>query len=769
MSVQERRDLFTIELLITGTTPAGKGTQIAFGRCDQGIQYSLIAKSSNIARRMEPGERWEIVGEKDRQTKYQNQILVDSGQPAPVTGAALAEYIQRHPRLRCGETQGSRVGKGTWEKAIEKAGGGDALAALLDARDKDGITALRVGRLTNNINTIFDRWHDLCAELEAVKMLVEYQVPKRLSYRLLKHYGERVCELFGENCYKILAFEKNTPELIRNCENIANKLAYPQGDERRLVGAVDYVMNYRLDDGGHTATPPQTLLKALSKHFKGEALAQTAIDTALKTGAITVSPGNLYQSRPTAFAEMHLEHCFEVLLKNTRDDALTGKSATVQQIFESANVPLTDEQKHAISQPFQSHLTVIKGCAGTGKTTVISAIINLAEHLEIPVYQMALSGKAADVMRSYSEKAVARTIHWHVLQIENAHDKGEEPKFKFAENGLIILDESSMIDLSLMNRLVRVLPENRNYRILMIGDPNQIPPVGPGLVFHRLCQSQHVPTGQLTKVHRSAAETGIPQAGELISQGIPPELPTFNPNQPKPDHGVFFLPATIDNSDRHCLSAVLFKVAEHIGLDKTQVISTHRAKSSKGGAYIPASVHWINQYFQQQTTSQNKSLTAWGLNEGDPVLIRKNVMDLGGRGISLFNGNVGQLERVDKPSVFQFGDDTYELELEDLSQLGIQLGYALTVHSFQGSAAECVVVAISESKLLDRSLIYTALTRAKKICVFVGDKDAFDAAITAPPKWERVCTAFSVDRYFEKNVADLQTPHHLFLFNQKCQ
>jgi exodeoxyribonuclease V alpha subunit len=340
-----------------------------------------------------------------------------------------------------------------------------------------------------------------------------------------------------------------------------------------------------------------------------------------------------------------------------------------------------------------------------------------------------------------------------VVPFEVAEEAIEEGKVyrepvKFPSDCLIIIDETSMVDLSLMNRLLCRLPDTA--RILMVGDSNQIPPIGAGLVFHLLCDSKHVPIAKLTKPHRSAAETGIPSAAHSLTKGIAPKLERFDLTAPSPEHGVFFLQTRLDKSDPHSLAKVIYQVANKLGLDKTQVITTHRKSSNKWGPIVQ-SIHHINDYFQSQLTA-NKTpvLNAWGLNEGDPVIVRKNVTDVGSNGYDLFNGSLGKLVSATDHYTFTFNGEQRVLDNEDIAKLGIMLGYALTVHSFQGSAAKCVVIAVTKSNLLERSLLYTALTRAKKTVVFVGDKQAFNAAIAASAKWQTIVTGFSIDRSFNE-------------------
>jgi hypothetical protein len=350
-------------------------------------------------------------------------------------------------------------------------------------------------------------------------------------------------------------------------------------------------------------------------------VAKRSITSALLTGAVQETPEGLLQSRPCAYAEAMLEKRFVNMLKNpianVFDKLLAGKAEQVYAIAEKPNkngkqntkIELTNEQKSAIKLPFEQQLSIITGGAGTGKTTVISSVVRLAQTLNIKVFQMALSGQAAAVMRNYNEDhnihCDSRTIHWYVIPFEVAEKAIKEGKVyrepvKFPRDCLIIIDETSMVDLSVMNRLLCHLPATA--RILMVGDRNQIPPVGAGLVFHLLCDSKHVPIAKLTKPHRSAAETGIPSAADSVSKGTPPKLTTFDLTAPTPVHGVFFLPTRLDKSDPHSLARVIFQVANKLGLNKTQVITTHRKSSKKWGPILQ-SIHHINDYFQSQLTA----------------------------------------------------------------------------------------------------------------------------------------------------------------------
>tara|TARA_R110001592_G_scaffold257474_1_gene521051 strand:+ start:6365 stop:8692 length:2328 start_codon:yes stop_codon:yes gene_type:complete len=770
-----KRAPFDIEIMVTSQTPGFNGSQIIHGK-QNGLLHSVLARSYVLSRPAQAGEWWRFTGEWDTDPRYINQVIASHGEPIPVQGERLAEYIVRHPQLRLGK-KGVRIGRNTWNAAIVAAKGPDQLAKLIDEEDREGIRSLGVGRLTHNIELVLSRWAILRGELAAVALLAKHQISKRLSYRLIKQYGETLPLILRTNCYKMLAYDTNTKSLFDSCENMADAMNYEVKDPRRLQGVIDYILNYRLEKFGHTAIWRETLLKALVLHFRNDSVAERAIELALASGALQETPELLLQSRPVAYAEAMLERRFVTMIKtkNQHDktliDNIAREAPSVFSMSEYSKavatknktdtppkkIQLTEEQKSAIQLPFQQRLSIITGGAGTGKTTVISSVVRLAQALNVDVFQMALSGQASDVMRQYNDEhdinCLSRTIHWYIVPLELADEEPEierKPRKEFnefSENCLVIIDESSMIDLALMCRLLYRLP--KSVRILMVGDPNQIPPVGAGLVFHLLCHSKSVPIARLTQAHRSAAETGIPDIADSVSRGVVPVLPLFDLAAPAPNHGVFFLPTKINKNDRHSLAKVIFQVADKLDLERTQILTTHRKSSNKWG-HIVQSIHHINDYFQSQLTNDKTAgLKTWGINEGEPVIVRKNVISVGGNGFDLFNGSLGTLTSASAPYSFKFADGERQLEDIDIAKLGIMLGYALTVHSFQGSAAECIVIAIAKSTLLERSLLYTALTRAKKTVVFVGDPQAFSDAITADPKWKTIQTALNVERSFE--------------------
>lgn len=184
---------FDLELTVTSQIPGNRGSQIIHG-LHNGKRHSIIARSYVLSRSALPSEYWLFTGEWDTNPNYINQVIASHGEPISVDGERLKQYIVRHPQLRLGEG-GTRVGEKTWLSAIAKAQGPEQLGQLLDAKDLQGIRTLGVGRLTHKIELVLHNWAVLKDELKAVKLLAKHQIDKRLSNRLIKHYGEALPEI----------------------------------------------------------------------------------------------------------------------------------------------------------------------------------------------------------------------------------------------------------------------------------------------------------------------------------------------------------------------------------------------------------------------------------------------------------------------------------------------------------------------------------------------------------------------------------------------
>jgi exodeoxyribonuclease V alpha subunit len=271
---------------------------------------------------------------------------------------------------------------------------------------------------------------------------------------------------------------------------------------------------------------------------------------------------------------------------------------------------------------------------------------------------------------------------------------------------LIIIDEASMLDLPTCYRILFRMPPGT--RLLLVGDSAQLSPIGFGLTFHAMVRHPLIPTVWLTEIHRAAAVTGIPQASVAIRNGILPDLRAYAGL----GEGISFVECTSAGA----VGKISEVVAELGGPGSCQVIG-----AVKGGA---AGIYTINRHFHDSLHGRSAHL--FGYAEGEPVMWTRNDYERG-----LLNGSMGQVVGLGDHLAVDFDGDLHELGWADVRDL--VHAYGITVHKAQGSQFERVVVPLFGNRLLDRTMIYTAVTRTSKQVVLVGDRRAFEHAVQASP------------------------------------
>jgi exodeoxyribonuclease V alpha subunit len=288
---------------------------------------------------------------------------------------------------------------------------------------------------------------------------------------------------------------------------------------------------------------------------------------------------------------------------------------------------------------------------------------------------------------------------------------------------LLIIDECSMLDLSLMYSVVRALPERA--RILLVGDPYQLPPIGFGLVFQILAVSPNVPRVELTQVHRQAESTGIPQTAFEIRHGSVPRLPTYDREAP----GVYF----IESRGEEIVQLIKSVVGRRGKNDHTQILGITK-RGNSGVLNINANFHAEHLASDKSAAKVRSVMREFA--EGEPVIHLTNDYEK-----ELWNGSLGVVEQAgikasddeDDARFLRCTFEGVEHEILECDFNNLDLAYAITVHKAQGSQFKKVVIPITRSRLLDRTLIYTALTRGVEQVVFIGDKRAFNEAVVSPP------------------------------------
>jgi exodeoxyribonuclease V alpha subunit len=342
--------------------------------------------------------------------------------------------------------------------------------------------------------------------------------------------------------------------------------------------------------------------------------------------------------------------------------------------------------------------SLMTGGAGVGKTSCLRAVVDAARHFGLHIWQLALAGRAAQRM-SEATGAPAQTIaSWLAAAADGKAETGTKV--------LVIVDEASMLDLPTTYRLLFHM--HPSARLLLVGDVAQLPPIGFGLVLHRLALGTTVPRTELTLILRSTEATGIPAVSRAVRDGILPDLPAYVPGL----EGCSFLEADPDDVVR-----AIRRVRDDLQGVEVQVVGSVYA----GTAGIDA----VNATFHAANAIGKPSLGRFA--PGDPVIWTANDRVRG-----LWNGSMGTVTdiRAGKLCLVLDGRQV-EIGADDLDRL--DLAYAVSTHKAQGSQFDTVVVPAVRSRLLDRTLLYTALTRGVRRVVVVGCRTTLERAVLRPP------------------------------------
>jgi exodeoxyribonuclease V alpha subunit len=694
---------------ISTVYPGASGGAIFSGRDDTGTPLRFVANRDRIFRAPVAGEVWSIQGEIRRHPTYGDQVDVEQASLVQSTGRLIIDFLLKNPAfdgLGIGKAKAARL----WTKF------GPDLHTVLSQGDVE-----RLGDVLSveSAQKLVEAWRAVAEEASVVSFLDDHDFDIRLANRVRKIWPEEALTKLRENPYRMLAFAD-----WEKVDRMSRSLGVVLDDPRRQVAAVEAYL-YRRLDAKHTLTVREMLLDGLcgAMGMCSLGVARAAVDRALREHAI-VDAGDGYQPFGAAVMEKAIANRLCELLagvpgpeRNLFSINLPSIIAgTVAEFEKSSQVRLSAGQRQGVEMALHHPLSILTGGAGTGKTTVLHVIHQIAEQVGVPVLQMALCGRAAQRMR----EATGRTASTIAAFLRAAEQGSVDPE----SEPLVIIDESSMLDLPLMYSIVQALPARA--RLLLVGDPYQLPPIGFGLVFHVLADSPNIPKVDLVEIHRQTRSSGIPEIARAVRLGIAPPLSAFA--------GLCAGVSFIEASEGDVMDRILGVLMDWRGSDDAQVLAM-----TKRGA---SGIRNINATLHAMASSTKPKLEGWGFAEGDPIIYLVNDYQK-----ELWNGSLGRIESVlnsnGRRSLLCCLDGArQEIPEEDFHRIG--LAYAITVHKAQGSQFKRVIVPMVRSRLLDRTLIYTAMTRGIEQVVFIGDRDAFDAAVAAPPRSHERQVGFSI-------------------------
>lgn len=672
---------------------ASNGSAIFSGHSAAGERIRVVAGPRCLPRHPAIGEAWEITGEFREHPRFGRQLYAKRCSYSIPKGRLIVNYLASNPDF-------AGVGEGK-AKALYEAFG-ENLASVLDAGDAEALWTVVTPSLADRLVEI---WAEKRAEGAVVAFLDKYGFDVRLANKLRRVWGSQVIEMLGLNPYYMLAFAS-----WRVTDSAAGKLGVLQDDERRLVGAVEAALYERLQNA-HTLTSASKLTERVSKLLTADSnTSSAAINLALLESAIVGNAAQGYQPVGAAALESRIAERVRAMVAGempkqfTLFNSVAGADWLAGAISENEvaqGFELNAQQREAILLAATEQFSVLTGGAGVGKTTVLRVIIDIAKRLNLKVLQMALAGRAAKRLSEatgHEAMTIARFLH-----------QAKEGLLEVTPDTLVIVDEASMLDLPTAFRLLRFLPEGA--RLLLVGDPAQLPPIGFGLVFHRLVQSPPVPQVELTEVHRQAAETGIPGIAASIRSHEVPDLEAYRGRRP----GVSFIECSAEEMQEQ-----LHALASDWTGEDFQILG-----AIKDG---PTGIEAINFQFHQGYDTE--CLGDYQFRAGEPVIHLVNDYDRG-----LMNGTLGRIASVTNEGApglhIDFEGADHFIPVAEVPER-LALAHAISVHKAQGSQFRRVAVVVTKSRILDHALIYTALTRGIEQVVFLGSWTAFEEAIRNP-------------------------------------
>lgn len=576
------------------------------------------------------------------------------------------------------------------------------------------------------------------AEREALISLERYGMTTAESLRVFKAFGQRAVETVEKNPY-LLCNEGIGITFDKACA-IASLLPVCPPDEYRISAGILYVVRHNLYNG-HTCLPREKLVTPCSDlldippymvepQFDNLIQQKQLISENINAKEFLFLP-DIYNAEKRAastilFMKQFAPKCFEDIDEQiNRTELISG-------------VCYNDQQRLAIKIAVEKGILILTGGPGTGKTTTLRGILKIFENQGLEVALAAPTGRAAKRMSELTGRE-AQTIH-RLLEVE--WDRNDRPVFQRNKRnplsaGAVIIDELSMVDIVLFSSLLDALPIG--CRLIMVGDSDQLPPVGAGNVLHDMINSKALPVVELKEVFRQAMESLIVTNAHKIVKGELPEIA-------RKDKDFFFmernLPSSAANTICELCSERLPKAYGFSPVDDIQVL----CPSKKGDA---GTVN-INKLLQSALNppAKHKKEHAFGqriFREGDKLMQVKNNYNIPWKssekeGLGVFNGDIGILEKIDDAAhtlYIKYDDRIAEYPFEGSTEL--EHAYAVTVHKSQGNEFEAVVMPVSGvvDQLAYRNLLYTAVTRAKKLMILVGSRNMIERMVANNSKSKR--------------------------------
>lgn len=684
-----------------------------------------------------PGEEIRIVGTWSMHPVYGKQLKVDAyDKSIPKTVQGIERY------LASGAIKG--IGPKTAKKIVKHFG-----LETFKIIENEPIVLAQIQGITEKkaleISEVFQAQHELRT---AMMVLQEYGITPTYAIKIYKKYKDQTIQVIKSNPYKLA--EDIFGIGFKKADEIAERIGIEKEDPQRIKTGILYLLSH-FSLSGHTYMPKDMLLQEAFDLLRVDgSLVENALIELSMAKQVMIKT---YEGVPCVFS-MYLYRSEEAIARKlTNLSALYDKDIAIDfnkemmQTEKDLDIILVEEQREAVRHVLSHGVTVITGGPGTGKTTTINAILHMLEKMQEEVLLAAPTGRAAKRMSEATGK-VAQTIH-RLLEIGYIKEESTRQLFNRDEENpleadVIVIDEMSMVDVNLMNGLLKAVTEGQ--RLILIGDADQLPSVGAGNVLKDIIKSERIPVVRLTQIFRQASQSAIVMNAHRINKG---EYPLTNAE--KTDF--FFQNRAVQDQVRETLvQMITTRIPKYQKVDPIKDIQV-LVPMRKG----LLGVYELNKALQaalnpESLTKMEKEYRGAIFREGDKVMQIKNNYNTPWKiyahnkmpideGVGVFNGDCGIVTDIDLARellTVTFDDQkTVEYEFAQLDEL--ELAYAITIHKSQGSEYPVVVLPLHSGPpmLLSRNLLYTAVTRAKKMVVGIGLRDTMNRMVDNNKEVER--------------------------------
>jgi len=659
-----------------------------------------------------PGEPIRLKGHWVRHARYGEQFKVEAYESILPTSV---DAIERY--LASGLIRG--IGP-TFARRLVEAFGPETLR-VIDEEPERLLTVDGIGEA--RLNRIRAAWTEQQNLRGLILFLQEHQISPTFALRISKAYGPEAPDVIREDPYRLARDVAGIG--FKTADRIGASLGVARDSPQRCAAGLLYLL-HEAAEAGHVYYPASRLCQEglTLLGIRGEELLRETLARLHEEQAVVCEPlngDNAVYLAPLYQAEEGVSLRLALLAKAPRLGPRIDLGRAIEWAETRVGLCFTVGQREALHKALEAKVLIITGGPGTGKTTLLKALIEILEGKRVRFSLAAPTGRAAKRMAEATGRE-AKTIH-RLLEFAPKEGRFKRNEVSPLEVDCVVVDEASMVDLVLMDQLLRALPPMA--ALILLGDCDQLPSVGPGSLLHDVIASASVPVVRLTEIFRQAKESHIVLNAHRVNRGEFPHLTPFGMAD------FAFIECEDPEAIRGQVAALVTRqIPERYGLDSLKDIQVI-TPMNRG----PLGTTALNQELQTTLNPDGEVITGSQLRVGDRVMQVRNNYDK-----EVYNGDVGWIVRMDPEEQqvwIRFDQAEVIYDVSDRQEL--QLAYAISVHKSQGSEYPAVVFLLHTSHyvMLQRNLLYTALSRGRRLVVMVGTRQAVAIAVRSARTRER--------------------------------